>query len=517
MQLLYPLVLGGLVAALPHDVEQSEKRASLLAPSVQLSNAKVVGSALLGVDTFNGIPYAQPPVGNLRLRPPQPITSNLGTVNAVGLPKACPQIYTTFNSTPLNTDAITALLNSPALQAATDSGEDCLTLNVARPSTATSNSKLPVVFWIFGGGFEFGSTQTYNAQQFISTSILQGKPVIYVAVNYRLNGFGFLGGKEILADGASNLGLLDQRLGLQWVADNIAAFGGDPSKVTIWGESAGSISVFDQMALYGGDNTYNGKPLFRGGIMDSGSIVPADAIDSQKPQAVYDQVVRAAGCSGSVNTLTCLRGVSYQTLLDAVATVPGIFSYNSVALSFLPRPDGTVLTQSPEVIANNGGYAKVPFILGDQEDEGTLFSLTQANITTTAQLKTYFQTVFFPFTSPQIVSDLVDVYPDDITQGSPFNTGILNSIYPQFKRLAAMLGDLTFTLTRRGFLNIAVQKNPTVPFWSYLASYGYGTPVLGTFHASDIIPAYGIVPSFAQVSIQSYYLSFINTLNPNTG
>lgn len=91
-------------------------------------------------------------------------------------------------------------------------------------------------------------------------------------------------GSEIRKDGASNLGLLDQRQGLEWVQDNIAAFGGDPSKVTIWGESAGAISVLDQMVLYDGNNKYNGKSLFRGAIMNSGSIVPADPVDCPKGQ-----------------------------------------------------------------------------------------------------------------------------------------------------------------------------------------------------------------------------------------
>jgi carboxylesterase type B len=130
----------------------------------------------------------------------------------------------------------------------------------------------------------------YDGTSIVADSVTQGKPVIFVAVNYRVGGFGFLPGKEVLADGSSNLGLLDQRLGLQWVADNIAAFGGDPTKVTIWGESAGAISVMDQMLLYNGDHTYKGKPLFRAGIMNSGSIVPADPVDCPKGQLIYDTV-----------------------------------------------------------------------------------------------------------------------------------------------------------------------------------------------------------------------------------
>ena len=181
-------------------------------------------------------------------------------------------------------------MNLPLLQTVTNAGEDCLTVNVQRPAGTKADAKLPVLFWIFGGGFELGSTAMYDGASLVAESVAQGKPIVFVAVNYRVGGFGFMPGKEVLEDGSANLGLLDQRLGLQWVADNIAAFGGDPEKVTIWGESAGAISVLDQMMLYDGDNSYKGKPLFRAGIMNSGSIVPADPVDCPKGQAIYDRV-----------------------------------------------------------------------------------------------------------------------------------------------------------------------------------------------------------------------------------
>jgi carboxylesterase type B len=514
LKMLCLIALAPCLISLAIAAPALEKRAS---PTVALEYATVVGSSLLGIDSFKGIPYAQPPTGQLRLKPPQPITSNLGTIQATGTPRACPQFLTSTNTSALPNDVITELSDTTFLQTLTDTGEDCLTVNVQRPSSVTSNSSFPVVFWMFGGAFEFGSTQSYDASELISTSITQSKPIIYVSVNYRLGGFGFLPGSEILKDGCANLGHLDQRLGLQWVADNIAAFGGDPEKVTLWGESAGSISVFNQMSLYNGNNTYKGKPLFRAGIMDSGSVVPADPVDCPKGQDIYNTVVTNAGCAGSSDTLSCLRALDYETYLKATTSVPSFSDYQSVALSYLPRPDGTALTQSADVLAQNGQYAKIPFIIGDQEDEGTLFSLVQSNLSTTADLVTYFKTIYFADATTEQVQGLVATYPDNSTAGSPFGTGEANNIYPQYKRLAAILGDLVFTLTRRVFLSIASKVNPDVPTWSYLASYDYGTPILGTFHASDILTTYGITPGVPSSTIQSFYLSFINTMDPNMG
>lgn len=356
----------------------------------------------------------------------------------------------------------------------------------------------------------------YDGAPLVTNAINMGKPYVYVAVNYRVGAFGFMPGKEILKDGSSNLGHLDQRMGLEWVADNIEAFGGDPDKVTIWGESAGAISVFNQMSLYDGNNKYNGKPLFRGAIMNSGSIVPADPVDCPKGQKVYDTVVKNAGCSGAADTLACLRALPYETFLKAANSVPAILSYTSVALSYLPRPDGKVLTDSADRLVTSKKYAAVPMIIGDQEDEGTLFSLFQSNITTTSKLVSYLNDVFFHDATESQIKSLVSTYTPLLSAGSPFGTGILNEIYPGFKRLAAILGDLVFTLTRRVFLDAAATVNPSVPAWSYLASYDFGTPILGTFHGSDLLQVfYGILPNYASRSIQSYYANFVYNLDPN--
>ncbi|KAK2767589.1 hypothetical protein FQN54_003747 [Arachnomyces sp. PD_36] len=514
MKLLLPLS-----ALLSVGLAAPAEQAHAATPVVTISSPEATIVGLGGdVEEFPGIPFAKPPTDSNRLKPPQALTEPYGLYEATENPKACPQfVFSTELDDAIPTSALGKLLASPLFQTALNMGEDCLYLNVHRPAGTTPDSKLPVLFWIYGGGFELGWNSMYDGSPWVEKSVEEGKPMIMVTVNYRVGGFGFLPGAEVLADGAANLGLLDQRMGLEWVSDNIAAFGGDPEKVTIWGESAGAISVLDQMALYDGDHTYNGKPLFRGAIMNSGSVIPADPVDCPKGQVVYDTVVEAADCSSSNDTLQCLRDTDYDTVLNAMNSVPSLLSYSSVALSYLPRPDGTALTDTPDELIRSGRYAPVPFIIGDQEDEGTLFALFQSNITTEAELTHYLSSKYFHNAEPSAVASLVATYPDIYDEdGSPFRTGIFNNWYPQYKRLAAILGDLTFTITRRAFLNIANDVNPDVPSWSYLSSYDYGTPIMGTFHGSDLLQVFfGILPNYASAAFHSYYISFVNNLDPN--
>ena len=513
---LQALGLAATVASAPTRElhPELEERASV---SVTSPAGSVEGISLLGVESFRGIPFAEPPVGQLRLKPPKRLTTTLENFDGKGIAPACPQMFVSSESKDILGGVLDLLLDLPFLDAL-NGQEDCLSINVQRPAGTKAGDKLPVLFWIFGGGFQLGGTNMYDATNLLKRGIDTKQPFVFVAVNYRVAGFGFMPGAEVLADGSANLGLLDQRMGLEWVADNIAAFGGDPDKVTIWGESAGAISVFDQMALYGGDANYKDKPLFRGAIMNSGSIVPADPVDCPKGQAVYDQVVDRAGCAGSEDTLACLREVDYETFFEAVNSAPGILSYNSVALSYLPRPDGGALPDSPDVLVKEGRYHAVPMIIGDQEDEGTLFSLFQPNLTRTDDVVEYLSTLFFNGATTEQLTTLVNTYSPILTAGSPFRTGILNEFYIGYKRLAAILGDLVFTLTRRVFLEDALAANPDVPSWSYLASYNYGTPLMGTFHGSDLLQVfYGQWPNNAMRTSRTYYFNFLYNLDPNVG
>jgi carboxylesterase type B len=198
--------------------------------------------------------------------------------------------------------------------------------------------------------------------------------------------------------------------------------------------------------------------------------------------------------------------VPYKTLKDAINKSPGVFAYQSLNLAWRPRADGVLLSDNPQKLVQQGKVANIPFITGDLDDEGTLFSLSTLNITTESQLRNYIKTVFLPGVSDSAVARIAELYPSDITAGSPYDTGILNALTPQYKRIASIMGDGVFQAPRRFFLQHQSGKQNT---WSFLSKRGKLLPFLGSVHASDLLNVYG----FGEM--KDYLIRFVVNVDPN--
>lgn len=497
---------------------------NVLQPTVTIKNGTVVGTSSGGVEKFLGIPYALPPVKDRRLRQPAAITTTFGSLMATATPSYCPQFNasTSAGSSPAsatdlpsinsNGTSVAALLVN-LVQPASQS-EDCLYLSVHRPSGVKYLSDVPVVVWIHGGAFQIGGSGTYNADALFTKAGLLGEPFVFVAINYRLSSFGFLPGEELSRENNTNLGLRDQRAALHWVAENIRAFGGDPDKVTIWGESAGSWSVTDHTLIDGGDNSYLGKALFRGAIQNSGAIYPAQDVRSDKARAVFDGFVQRAGCGNADDKLACLREIPYEQYAAAQNSI--LLTGGSINFPYIVRPDpaSRFFATSPEVAIADGQFARVPVLAFNQQDEGTLFGFNNPGPYETERELLDFWKPVFTRAANQTLSCLFDLYPATGMARSPYNTGFADEIYPGYKRISAMIGDVLFIHMRRIYLDTIACK---VNVWSGLATYNQGTPVFGTTHATDVFATFfGLAPAVATDEILTRWISFINHNDPNT-
>ncbi|KAG8693896.1 hypothetical protein FRC09_010204, partial [Ceratobasidium sp. 395] len=420
-------------------------------------------------DVFLGIPYAKPPTGSLRFKPPQAWvkTNSTSLVNATVDKPICVQ------STPIDYSPVS---------------EDCLYLSLWKPTNVTT--KLPVLVWIYGGGFLNGSTLGYPGDHILTTAFNLNKPVLYVAMNYRLGIYGFPPGKQAETAGALNLGLKDQRLALEWVNKNIGLFGGDPSKVMLFGESAGAMSVAYQM-LYK-DGQIGG--IFRTALMQSGSPSTYAAKPASYPprQAAYDFIANATGCA--TNNFECLRNANADTLRQAnydVVKVPANLRAPDpypAAIGPTLSADDPFLSRSPKLSIRQGKFAKIPFVSGTSLDEGTIFT---TNPGTTSEVASFLTTqlpgLTFGIANTTVVNQLLDYYPAAPSAGSPYNTG--NNTFgkaAQYKRAASVIGDLVFDAPRRDFLEVATSLN--VPAWSYqFAQTGLDAPEYGAAHSFELL------------------------------
>ncbi|KAG0695327.1 Alpha/Beta hydrolase protein [Suillus ampliporus] len=276
------------------------------------------------ITSFLGIRYAAPPVGDLRWAVPQPPSTIYGVQQATTQPNECYQApmgsssTNPLESTSMRKRAVNRSTN-PFESTAVSQSEDCLFLNVYTPGSevvANPSGGLPVVVWIHGGGYIQGAASLYNGADLIMES---NHGVITVIVQYRLGLFGFLPGEAVRAGGALNVGLLDQHYALQWVQAHISSFGGDPAKVTIWGESAGAGSVIQHVVAHGGNTQ---PPLFRSAITSSAYLPSQYNYNDRIPEVIfvhevdmlYSEVVDGTNCSSSSDTLSCLRAADVNTL-----------------------------------------------------------------------------------------------------------------------------------------------------------------------------------------------------------
>jgi para-nitrobenzyl esterase len=294
---------------------------------------RIVGTSLDGMRAFRGIRYAAPPVGALRWQPPAPLVETsasaaTSTIQATQFGNHCPQNAGAFGEGSVS--------------------EDCLFLNVFAPARVPSFGRLPVMVWIHGGAFTTGESDDYNPDRFVSNG------VVVVTLNYRLGLLGFFAHPALdgTAQPAVNYGLLDQQAALKWVARNVAAFGGDPHRVTIFGESAGGLSVFSQLA------SPLATGLFSGALIESGAYQLALPTLAQS-EAAGTQTAAALGCTSQ--SAACLRAVPVAQILatEGPMTVPTV--------------DGRVLPASPGTAFSTGAFNRVPILDGSNHDEYRLF------------------------------------------------------------------------------------------------------------------------------------------------
>ncbi|KAJ6480718.1 Alpha/Beta hydrolase protein [Mycena vitilis] len=324
---------------------------AIATPIIDLVYAQYQGevNTTTNVTTFLGIRYAAPPLGELRFKAPKAPENVTGLQSAAIQPDQCFQANSGQSQTnPLSTRAIDVATS-----------EDCLFLSVYYPSDTDGVpiGHLPTIVWIHGGGYfrskfrrpsfdlfyqiHFWLSQMYRGSDLIAQS---NRGVVVVTIQYRRGVFGFLSSTEVKKNGALNAGLLDQEFALRWLNKHISKFGGDASKVTIWGESAGAGSVIQHVVAHNGKT----KPqLFRAAITSSSFLPSQYKYNDRIPESIYGEVVAQTNCAEAADTLACLRAADVSTLENANVNISAAAFFGTFV--FVPVVDGEFITQRPTV------------------------------------------------------------------------------------------------------------------------------------------------------------------------
>ncbi|KAF9877480.1 carboxylesterase [Colletotrichum karsti] len=465
--------------------------ATIIVPSVQAVDTLVdvgyakfqgaVTNADLGVTTWKGIQFGAPPVGDLRFAAPaDPVQT--GTVNATAHGPICPPQQPTDWTVTGTYERFTV-------------AEDCLYLAVTAPSDASVDSKLPVVFFIQGGGFGSNSNANWDASEIASEG------VIVVQTNYRVGMYGFLQSEEVRAGGSLNAGIKDMIKALEWVQTNIAKFGGNPEQVVLDGVSAGGSAVGLLMAANTG-----GKKLFAGGIAESGGWVTMRTMEQGQGQ--FDCLVKEKNCTGSADSLACLRALNESEV-------------RSSSCWFNPGIDGELFTDSMVNLFEAGNYTKVPTIWGSCANEGTKYSAPQStNSTEEANTWLLGQDPSLSNSSLAVLDDLYIDVPQPVFPES----GI------KWRQAANAIADIGTHCIVRNIQNYLARDEVT--------TYNYRYGVLDPKDEADGFGAYHTVNTYAfwgpnrtdgsapssyfntnapvVSQFRKYWVSFIRNLDPNT-
>ncbi|CCH42754.1 Liver carboxylesterase 4 [Wickerhamomyces ciferrii] len=484
-------------------------------PIVKLQNGTISGNHLprFNQDVFLGIPFAEPPINELRFQPPQSYNTTWSGIKS----------FTEYG------DACYSATKS--VSNATQS-EDCLTLNVVKPH-GYYGEKLPVVIWIHGGSFDHlsSSYSLFNGSFIVQQSEILRKPILFVSFNYRLNGFGFLNSNEIVEKGWTNIGLRDQIKAVEWVHENIESFGGDPNHLVLWGESAGGKSVGRLL----NNNKYLG-PYIKGGILESGANV---FVNVQKGvttsnQESFDNVVRYFNCESNYNNtdaLSCLQKVDADDLRKAFNISNGIISREFK----FPSIDNDVVPDSGYNTVKAGNTTwNVPLLIGTNSDEGSYF--TNVSIGSVQESKDYLRTLY-PNLKSNSIDKLIALYPNKpgtITPTDPnYAKGPIkypDSIGDQYKTLTTLNSDVLYIaatkITAQAYVNLnqPVYKyrfnipNLETNGEDYYKGSTHGQEVQYVFNNNESLKksnevnnkVYGISDTLSKL-----WIFFINDLNPN--
>lgn len=414
---------------------------------VEIGNGKLQGYIDKGIEIYKGIPYAEPPVGDLRFNAPEPKKSWSGILESTKFSPVAPQPPSPFTPQP----------------APPQSEEDCLTLNIWTP--AADDKKRPVMFWIHGGSYKTGSADNYDG-----IPLAKRGEVVVVIINYRLGPLGFL----YLPDApnvSANVGLLDQIAALKWVKENIVNFGGDPENVTVFGESAGAGAICCLIGMPAA------KGLFNRMIPQSGSTSP---LGYQKGRAIATTQRLFSLLEIEKDDIESLRKTSAEEIIKAQTKMDQqvLEGGTAFALGYSPLTDGKTLPKHPLKAVLDGETKNIEVLHGTNKDEMRLWELWYPSVKNSEELFNRLNLMTKPMgQSEEKVREIIDLYSE--TRENP--TEIFNAI-------------ITDTFFRIPSIRLAEMQSKIQPD-TYMYMFTYPSPIrngsLGAVHAIEIPFVFG--------------------------